>query len=431
MTGCQPNIVIIMTDQQRRDTLGCYGNAFTPTPCLDRLAGEGVRFENCFTPLSLCTPARATMWTGALPHQHRIWSNVYGIDDVLAEVSPCRETVFDRLRAAGYETAYVGKWHLGERAPACFDHWDGFNSMVPHWRDGVVGGEYLPDGQTDRFNDFLRARAGADRPFVAVNSYYPPHDMVYPPGERALFTAPEPFYRQFRDRGLPFPGYYASIANLDWNIGRTLDCLAETGLRRRTVVVFCSDHGEHFHARNRGHKASCTDDSIRVPLLVSAPGGRSGAVAGELVGLEDIFAAMLAWAGLAVPAGAAGRPLPGTGAAVSTPARDCYYIENIDPETRQPQRAIRTAGWKLILNQWPLTVQNYEVGNRLYDLAQDPEEDINLYHQERCRGELAGLIDRLAACARAAADGEGAEIAARARAGLRHAKAGYRPLAGM
>src|SRR5262245_12293272 len=158
-----PNILLIMADMQRSDALGCYGNVFVQTPNIDRLAGAGIRFTSCFTPFPLCTPARATLWTGVYPHAHNVIGNVYGVGNAFSAFGHVRTLVFDRLKAAGYATAYFGKWHLGEENPGCFDVWKAHNSLGGHWVDGrqaMQGGIYLADRETDEGIAFLRERKG-------------------------------------------------------------------------------------------------------------------------------------------------------------------------------------------------------------------------------------------------------------------------------
>ena len=178
----RPNIVIVMSDQQRADSLGCYGNGFTATPNLDRLAQGGVVFERAFTPFPVCTPARATMWTGLYPHRHGITWNYYGVDNLFEEVASQKTTVFELLRDAGYLTAYFGKWHLGEKPHPAFDVWDGFNSRGGHWEGGYQsfqGGTWKPAAQTDACIAFLESERARERPFVMVQGYYPPHNPLY------------------------------------------------------------------------------------------------------------------------------------------------------------------------------------------------------------------------------------------------------------
>jgi choline-sulfatase len=117
----RPDIVLVMPDQQRADSVSAYGNAFCATPVLDALARRGVRFANACTTFPLCTPARGSMWTGLYPHAHGVSGNVYGVPDVFADRAKVKRTLFHALRDAGYATAYFGKWHLGEANPGTFD----------------------------------------------------------------------------------------------------------------------------------------------------------------------------------------------------------------------------------------------------------------------------------------------------------------------
>ena len=185
----RPNFLVILTDQQRSDSLACYGNVFVHTPNIDRLASEGVRFLDAFTPFPLCTPARASLWTGTYPHLHDIMDCVYGIDDAF-ERSPAPATLFDRLSEAGYLVAYFGKWHLGDARPLHIDHWDATSSEEGHWVDGK---EYIPEAQTRRAIDFLRGLRGERRLFFLVQAYRPPHEP---------YTAPERDMQLYRGKGI-------------------------------------------------------------------------------------------------------------------------------------------------------------------------------------------------------------------------------------
>ena len=142
----RPNILLVCTDQQRMDSLACYGNRFVSSPGTDAMAAAGMAFDSAFTPWPVCTPARGTMWTGVYPHTHGVIDNVYGVDNAFATHARFKETVFERLQAAGYLTAHFGKWHLGENKPPFFDVWEeSFNSRFGHWIDGKLDGEYRPD----------------------------------------------------------------------------------------------------------------------------------------------------------------------------------------------------------------------------------------------------------------------------------------------
>lgn len=382
----RPNFLLIMSDQQRHDSLGCNGNVFAHTPNIDRLARRGVRFEHFYTVQPICTPARGTMWTGVYPHRHRITGNVYGIEDAIsANYDPAR-TVFHHLRESGYDTAYIGKWHLGERNPGLFDEWDAFNSLGGHWLDGrqsMQGGTYIPRRDTDKAIAFLERRAGCERPFVLVTAYYPPHDP---------FTAPREFTDLYRGRGIPFPGYYGAVSALDAEVGRLMAALEATGQDDNTVVIYFSDHGETFCYRHGfSHKETCTDDSIRVPFVVCGPAPvAQGHVVTEFCGLQDLMPTLLELAGCARPAELHGRSLlPLLQGIRPAGWRDCHYVQNrtrramtlasIHP-WRTPivgpfaERAIRTERWKLVLSEGPAA---------LYDLEADPEEELNVYGAPR------------------------------------------------
>jgi arylsulfatase A-like enzyme len=366
-----PNIVIIIADQQRWDTLACNGNVFVESPNIDRLAGRGVSFEKAFTPYPVCTPARASMWTGVYPHAHGAIYNRYGIDDVFAYETKVKTTVFEILQAGGYTTAYVGKWHLGEKNSGRFDFWRGFNSHGGHWVDGKQasqGGTFKPDVQTDELIEFFKSAQAKEKPFVAVQSYYPPHNP---------FTAPTKFYEHYRNKGVPFAGYYAAVSAIDACTGRVLDALNSEGLTDNTIVIYLSDHGETFNYEETApHKWVCLDTSIRVPFIMAGPGIPSdGRRISPPVGLVDLAPTILDAAGLTVPSIMQGRSILGlvNGTAKDWPKE--YYVQSELRKARTQQRALRTDDWKLILS--------WDEGHELYDLRVDPEEDLNVFDTPR------------------------------------------------
>lgn len=378
----QPNIILLMSDQQRWDTLGCNGNVFTKTPHLDQLAADGVRCVNSFTPYPVCTPVRATMWTGVLPHRHCVTMNVYDVSDALAEMSSEKRTLFASMQEAGYRTAYFGKWHLGDDCPDYIDVWEGWNSGVSHWVDGEIDGLYRPDLQTDQLIDFMRSQVDSDEPFLAVNGYYPPHNR---------YTAPKQFYEPYRGKGFLRAGYYAAVSNLDYNVGRIVAALDELGIRENTILVYYSDHGDHFLYRDGlTAKFTCHEDSIRVPFIISGPGIiPAGLELDEFVGLEDLMPTVLEWASLPVPDYLHGRslvPLLAGQAGNTAGWRESYYVQNRLKRDNVMQRAIRTEQWKLILSE-SRSMRGYGQDGYLYNLESDPEEEINLYHMPHRTGQ--------------------------------------------
>ena len=409
-----PNIVLVMTDQQRMDSLACYGNCFTRTPETSRMAGQGLCFDTALTPWPVCTPARATAWTGVYPTRHGVIDNLYGVDNAFATHSRVPTTVFDRLKSAGYRTAHFGKWHLGERQPPFFDHWEeSFNSRRGHWIDGKLDGEYRPDRATDAAVRWIGDRGGDDRPFAMVLSFYPPHDP---------YSAPLRFYEPYRGRGVPFAGYYAAVSALDHALGRVRDALAEAGLAEDTVVVYFSDHGDTFWYRREGeHKFVCTDDALRIPLIVEGPGIAPGTRCAAPVGLQDLAPTMLELAGLDPPPETQGRSLvPLLRGQEPGDWRGGFYVQNVTHVSKLRQRAWRTDDRKLIVSE--------DGAHEFYDLQADPEEELNVFLTPREDGgferfthypDFAREIDALAADMMAEAkrldDGEGEALIAAIR----------------
>ncbi|GIX12777.1 MAG: N-acetylgalactosamine-6-sulfatase [Paracoccaceae bacterium] len=423
-----PNLFLVMTDQQRMDSLSCYGNRFTETPHAAAMADAGMCFDTALTPWPVCTPARATCWTGTYPTTHGVIDNLYGVANAFATHSRVRETVFDRLRAAGHATAHFGKWHLGEARPPFFDHWEeSFNSRLGHWVDGRQDGEYRPDRATDAAIRWLDRAPG---PFCAVLSFYPPHDP---------YTAPRRFYAPYRGRGVPFAGYYAAVSALDHNLGRIRAALREAGRQRDTVLVWFSDHGDTFWYRREGeHKFVCTDDALRIPLIFEGPGIAPGSRCEVPVGLQDLAPTLLDLAGLPVPGHMQGRSLkPLLAGGLPPDWRRGFYVQNITHVGAVPQRAWRTGRWKLIVSA--------DGAHRLYDLAADPEEELDIFLTPRPDGgfrrfdhipDHAPVIEALARAmadeAERLGDREGLAMIAALRAGLRPrlAAAGRGPAAG-
>ena len=364
----KPNVLIVVTDQQRPDSLGCYGGLIAETPHTDALCASGLRFENAYTTYPVCTPARGTMWTGLYPHATGIERNIVDRQDLLSDLPERPVTVFDSVRSAGYRTGYFGKWHLGLGDPGLCDVWEAFNSQGGHWLDGrqsFQGGTYAPDHQTDQAMSFIDAASG-EAPFLAVVSYYPPHDP---------YTAPVRFYQRYRGR-VPFAGYYAGVAALDWNLGRLVACLERNGVRDDTLVLFFSDHGETFSYRGAPHKFVCTEDAVRIPLIASWPNRIAPGISHDcLVGLQDVMPTVLDCCGLDVPARLHGASLTPWFDGRARRWRDIYYIENHTYGERVAQRAVRTQAHKLILDA--------EGRHHLYDLTVDPEEELNLYGAPR------------------------------------------------
>lgn len=164
-------------------------------------------------------------------------------------------------------------------------------------------------------------------------------------------------------------------------MGRVQEALESLGLRENTIVVYFSDHGDMFNYREGWtHKSVCYEDALKVPLLVNWPGRiEEGTVVEAMVGLQDLMPTVLEWAGLEVPDYLHGKSIVPLQEGKSTVWREAHYAQNITRHTNVSQRCIRTGEWKLILSDWPRTVRRYTSQNYLFNLVNDPEEELNLY----------------------------------------------------
>ncbi len=334
----RPNIVFYFSDQQRADTCGCYGQELDITPALDALADQGIRFENAFTPQPVCGPCRAIFQTGLYATTSGCFRNNIALP---ADVP----TLGEYFTEKGYETAYVGKWHLAsegdlESKPTVDYH----RKAVPLERRGGYRGfwraadvlEFTSDGyggyvfdenmekrsfqgyRTDCITDFalefLDTR-NREKPFFLTVSHIEPHHQ----NDAGHYQGPPGSKERFRDCALPedlqalagdsleeYPDYLGACEKIDWNLGRLIQKLKDQGIYEDTVILFTSDHGSHFRTRNRdGHlhgyddyKRTGHDAALRVPLVIR--GGRylGGQVVDDLVSTGSIPRTLMAVAGI-------------------------------------------------------------------------------------------------------------------------------------
>ena len=374
----RPNILFLMADQFRADALGAGGNDWIRTPNLDRMARSGVLFSNAYTPQALCTPARASLMTGVYPHTTRLDHNLYDVQDAFGmpefRLTPNLPTL---LRAAGYRTGYIGKWHLGEGNPGLFDYWNGYNSLQPHWMGKRYESAYRSDVETDDAIRFLEENRA--RPFALFVSYYPPHTPYDPPRKFSAMYA-----------GREHADYYGAVTAIDTDVGRVLDKLSALGLDERTFVSFTADHGETFGQRlGSQDKTVSYEESARVPFLMRWTGTLPAAVCRGGVTTLDLMPSILDAAGLPKPARLEGRSRIGEVRAGTLGWKEPVFLENITQKEvdGKPciERAVRTERWKLILRDHPRS--------ELYDLEADPGERDDRFTREPTRvQEFARLI---------------------------------------
>lgn len=405
-----PNLLLIQTDDHGQWALGCYGSREIRTPSLDHLAATGVRMCNAFTPSPMCSPGRASLWTGRIPSQH-------GLHNALAEHVPAvrsvrwlegERTLAHIFREAGYVTGLSGKWHLGrgdwDEANG-FDYW--YSHSLPLFRPDAFRSKWtrpaadrtLPTGQNlhaiaDHAIDFLRVR-DRDRPFflyvgpIATHSPWTgrserlvrqyrsatfsdiPDDPVYPfgrlAGESLLATRADE--REARAQ------YYAAVSEIDEQVGRILDELDAQGLLENTLVVYTSDHGLNTGHHGVWGKGVATEpynmleESIRVPMILSQPGALlAGQARDEMVDLCDLFQTLLDHCGIEIDEEERiARRYPGVS-----------FRDRLRGDARRPWRnevfselgtvrMVRTRTHKLVLR--------YPSGpSELFDLERDPRE---------------------------------------------------------
>ncbi len=384
MVAVRPNILFILSDQHRWDALGCAGNDQVCTPNLNKLARRGVMFSNCYAAQAVCSPSRASIFSGLFPTAHGVTDNIYGINDVTSSDNyKMRVTWPGLLREAGYRTGYIGKWHLGEKAPSCFDEWYGWNTGKPHWIGEPHSSDYRSDIEADQAIDFLRRNR--DLQFALCLSFYPPHTP---------YTAPEKFTRMYENKTLEPKEYYGAVSAIDWNIGRVLAELHRLGLSDNTVVIYTSDHGDHFGSRpGNAHKRGAYDDCARIPLIISAPKlFESGTVRSELVSNVDLMPALLDMCGVDIPGGLHGTSLVPLLTGQTVPWRSAVCVQNREGNSEGvgavQSRGVRTKNWKFLMRE--SLSDRAEHLRELYDHRTDPHEHNTVYGKENA--EVIGSL---------------------------------------
>ena len=397
----RPNILFFFTDQQRWDSCGCYGSPMGLTPNLDRMARQGVQFENAFTCQPVCGPARACIQTGKYATANGVVRN--GIP--LPQDQPM---IARSLAAAGYETGYIGKVHLSDvrTEPIPRDQrcgYDGFweaadvLEFTSHPYEGHVfdaddkpvefKGQYRADFLTDRAIRFLEMPR--EQPFFLFVSYIEPHQQ----NDMKHFAAPEGYAERYANPWAPpdlrdrpgdwqreLPDYYGCIARLDECLGRLLAWLEAHDHLDDTLIVFTSDHGCHFRTRNGEYKRCCHESAIRIPMVIAGPGFGTGRVAQEMVSLVDVPPTLLDSADAETPdtfVGRSMRPL------ANGPVADWPEEAFIQISQAEVGRAIRTSRWKYSVFAPDKDLREEHDSDRyveryLYDLSADPHEAVNL-----------------------------------------------------
>jgi len=441
----RPNILYIMSDDHAAPAISAYGSILAgpaPTPNIDRIAKGGMRLDNCFCTNSICTPSRASIWTGKYSHANGVYK--------FTALDQSQPTLPKLMRQAGYHTGFVGKYHLHSN-PVGFDYW----SVLPgqgRYRDPQfveMGGEHASgrvsrgkrttykghssDVIGDKALHYLKELRPRDKPFFFMCHFKAPHDPwqharryeklfadVDIPEPRTLFddyatrcdalkttlqyigskwgnhtnyvrqtghlkgkARKKAQYQEYLKR------YLRCVRGIDDNVGRILDCLDESGLFENTIVVYTSDQGFFLGEHGLYDKRFMYEESLRMPLLVRWPGRiKPGATNDDIVLNVDFAAMLLEAVGAKAHPEMQGRSflanlLGKTPADWRTSMYYRYYYSHFKTE---PHYGVRTKTHKLIyfdrIRQW-----------ELFDLAKDPIEVKNVYD----KGDYAEVVKELKA----------------------------------
>ncbi|WP_112322828.1 sulfatase-like hydrolase/transferase [Oceanibium sediminis] len=409
----KPNVLVFFTDQQRWDTVGVHGNALDVTPNFDRLAKAGCFVPNSFTAQPVCGPARSIFQTGRYPTATGCYRN----DIPLPEGE---QTLAHHFSNHGYDTAYIGKWHLAEGEPVTkpqqggYKYWLASNILeFTSWPyktrlfDGDGHPHDLPGYRVDALADAaIRYMAEPrDDPFFLFLSFLEPHHQ----NQHDNYPAPVGYEERLAARAVSYPpdldtlggttkdhyhGYMGMVARLDEALGRVVDALISLDQLDNTIILFTSDHGCHFKTRNNEYKRSCHEASIRVPTLFHGPGFNSGMPLTRNCSLADLPPTLLDAAGIEVPQSMQGhsllQPMEGS---------DDIFIQISES---QVGRALRHGQWKYCVSaahRDPFDHAGSDMyrETHLYDLESDPWELENLVSSDSHKDIRTSLAERLIA----------------------------------
>ena len=414
------NIIFYFSDQQRWDTVN-----EEVTPNLMKLADGGVLFENSFTCQPVCGPARSCLQSGMYATETGCYTNGIALPQ---DITPLAE-YFNR---AGYQTAYIGKWHLGsDKYPGIGVHCE--KTAIPkdrqgkyqYWRaadcleftsHGYDGYVFDGDGnkidftgyRADCINDFALEfldKREKDKPFFLFVSQLEPHQQ----NDRNRFEGYKETIEKYKDYPLPddltflkgdykemYPDYISAINRLDYNVGKLVAKLKQQGIYEDTIIIYTSDHGCHFKTRNMEYKRSCHESSIHTPLIIKGGGFEGGKRDNRLVSLIDLPPTMLSMAGIKTPPNFKGYDLTKETDDPET-HRKCVFMQISESQCGRAVRTDRFMYSVKDLNPTGYLHENSKVyfEDYLYDLKKDPIEKHNLVKDPKyahVRRELKYLL---------------------------------------
>ena len=431
------NIIFYFSDQQRWDTCGCYGQPLNITPNLDALAQEGVKFENAFSPQPVCGPCRALFQTGRYATETGCFRNNIMLPSGV-------KTLGSYMEEAGYETAYIGKWHLAsdgelEKAPTV-DHtitaipkelrggytgyWRAADVLefTSHGYDGYVFDEnnnrvdfkgYRADCINDMALEFFDTYDGK-KPFFMTVSQIEPHHQ----NDHSHYEGPDGSKERFANFVLPhdlevlkgnaaeeYPDYLGQCASLDENLGKLIVRLKKEGLYKNTIIIYTSDHGSHFKTRNTDshlngyddYKRTGHDAALHVPLIIAGGPFTGGITVKELVSTESIPKTILSLAGVEIGDAMIGEKLLDV-----VQKKDHNRIEQVFAQISESRigRVIRTPEYLYAVyapgvNGGEKGASDFYADDYLYDLKKDPWQLNNIVENPDYQAVKEDLRSRL------------------------------------
>ncbi len=449
MSYKRPNILLIMSDNHPAELLGCYGNSEIHTPQLDRMAQQGLQFNNAFCVNGMCSPCRASVLTGLMPSQHGI--HTWLDDRVMVNWPPDWNAIAEFaslpeiLKTEGYESALIGKYHLGMpfKPQNGFDHWVTFpyGHTRDFWNNRVIenGKQYVYPGHavdyfTEKAVDYIKSHnAASESPFFMFLTYNAPYghwpatqgpaqnrfaDMY---AETAMTSIPREGlsaaaikrYDLKKDQSgggidyraeLQTPNdltslrnYFSQMSMVDDGVGQVLAALEQQGLTEDTLVIYTCDHGFSLgHNGFWGHgQATWPSNTHRaafsIPLLIRhAPSIAPAQESNLLISQIDLFATVLEYAGVDrvnIPDSSPSQSLAPLLGGDTFNGEDAVYME------QEETRAIRTPQW-LYMKRFKGSPQN-PFTDELYDLVNDPAEKVNLIAEATLSEVAAALSERI------------------------------------
>lgn len=445
----QPNILIIVDDQLRRDALGVFGGGFNiTTPNMDRLSNEGTNFRNSISSCPLCTPFRGMLNTGRYPTHSGI---IFNFVDVSPKQNPhCMANVFG---AAGYHTGLIGKWHLasGFRTPEGLykphpkkraawvkehpDHeyvppgpgrlgyqfWQSYNfhtAFKDYWYyedkpNKIYSDEYETNTEIDQAIAYMENYKSSQNPFLLTVCPHPPHapftrypkgylDKVAPPDQIKWDpNVPEDNPRSIED----IRGYYAMIKNVDYNIGRVLNYLDQSGLAENTIIILTADHGEMNGSHGRTQKMVPYREAINIPMIIRWPDHiPESRFIDALHTPMDIFPTLCGLTGVDIPNEVNGRDMSQVVLGKEYSTRDDVLIMNYTSHWDFLQTGTRWPEWRGVYSGRYTYVKWITGEEELYDNGIDPYQMNNIIDDQDYFTEVQALRRRLKMLLREADD---------------------------